>query len=208
MVKVAAPALSLDASGSLGGAMVFSKWKGRNYVRTLVIPANPKSGPQTGLRSMFKFLSQNWAALTAGNKATWLTAATAAAVSAFNRYVQYNQLRARNFLGPTAAYPEALVSTSPTAPTATATAGVRQITLSITKGANPATWGWMIFRSQTTGFTPAFSNMIAAVKIDGSGNGSYVDTPLPAGTYYYKIKGFNLDAVLGTLSTEYSATVT
>lgn len=207
MVKVAGPAMSLDASGSLGGAIVFSKWKGRNYVRTLVTPANPQSGPQTGLRAMFKFLSQNWAALSAGNKATWLIGATADAVSTFNKYVQFNQLRARNFLGVTAAYPPALVSTVCTAPTAVATAGVRQISLAITKGANPATWGWMIFRSLTTGFTPAFSNMVAAVLIDGSGNGSYVDTPLAAGTYYYKIKGFNLDAILGTLSTEYSGIV-
>lgn len=207
MVKVAAPAMSLDASGSLGGAIVFSKWKGRNYVRSLVTPANPQSGPQTGLRAMFKFLSQNWAALSAGNKATWLTAATAAAVSTFNQFMKFNQLRTRNFLGVTAAYPPALVSTVCTAPTSTATAGVRQITLAITKGANPATWGWQIFRSTVTGFTPAFSNLIAAVLIDGSGNGSYVDTPLAAGAYYYRIRGFNLDAVLGTLEVERTATV-
>jgi hypothetical protein len=208
MVKVAGPALSLDASGSIAGSMVFSKWKGRNYVRSLVTPANPKSGPQTGLRATFKFLSQNWAALSAGNKATWLTNATAKAVSTFNEYMQFNQSRARNFLGITAAYPPALVSTACTAPTTTVTAGVRQLSLAITKGANPATWGWMIFRSTVTGFTPAFSNMVAAVLIDGSGNGAYVDTPLAAGTYYYRVKGFNLDAVLGNLEAEKSGTVT
>jgi hypothetical protein len=156
---------------------------------------------------MFKFLSQNWAALSALNKATWLVGATADAVSTFNKYVQFNQLRARNFLGVTAAHPPALVSTAPTAPTNTATAGVRQITVAITKGANPSTWAWGIFRSGTTGFTPAFSNMVAVVLIDGSGNGSFVDTPLAAGAYFYRVKGYMLDAIMGALSTECTATV-
>ena len=44
MVKLGGPALSLDASGTVGGILTFSKWKGRPYVRTRVIPSNPKSG--------------------------------------------------------------------------------------------------------------------------------------------------------------------
>lgn len=46
--KVSTPLMSLDASGSVAKAITFSKWKGRNYVRQLVIPANPRtSGQQT-----------------------------------------------------------------------------------------------------------------------------------------------------------------
>lgn len=208
MVRVSAPALSLDASGTLAGAMVFSKWKGRNYVRSHVIPANPKTGPQIGVRSMFKFLSQYWTSQSALNKATWLLRAAENSVSEFNAYVSYNQFRWRNFLGPSKAFPAAEVATAPTAPTATAVAGVRQITLTITKGANAPDWGYMIFRSPTTTFTPAFSNCVATIQIIAGGNGLYVDTPLVAGAYFYMIKGFMADGKLGSISTEYTATVT
>jgi hypothetical protein len=207
MVRVSGPALSLDASGSLAGAMVFSKWKGRPYVRSHVIPSNPKSGAQVGVRAMFKFLSQKWGALTAGNKATWETTAEQVAISPFNAYLSKNQFRWRNFLTPSKAYPAADASTPPSAPTGVATAGVRQISLAITKGATAPTWGYLIFRSTTGTFTPVFSNCIAAVAIDGSGNGSYVDTPLEPGAYYYEVRGFNDDGITGTSSAEFTATV-
>ena len=41
MAKVSGPLFSVDASGSYAGSLVFSKWKGRNYVRQLVTPSNP-----------------------------------------------------------------------------------------------------------------------------------------------------------------------
>lgn len=50
MAKVTSPLMSLDASGSVAGAITFSKWKGRNYVRQLVIPANPRSSGQVASR--------------------------------------------------------------------------------------------------------------------------------------------------------------
>jgi hypothetical protein len=207
MVKVAGPMLSLDASGTLAGAMVFSKWKGRPYVRSHVVPSNPKSGAQVGVRAMFKFLSQKWGALTAGNKATWEATAEQLAISPFNAFLSKNQFRWRNFLTPSKVSPAAEIEAAPSAPTAVATAGVRQISLAITKGATAPTWGYMIFRSPTGTFTPVFSNAIAVVAIDGSGNGSYVDTPLAAGTYYYEIRGFTADGIAGPSSAEYSAVV-
>lgn len=208
MVRVAAPALSLDASGTIGDSMVFSKWKGRPYVRVRVIPHNPKSGGQVGIRSMFQFLTKQWAGLSAGNKATWITRAAATNISPFNGFIAYNQFRWRNFLGPSKVDPAAELSTSPSAPTATATAGVRQISLAITKGANAPDWGYLIFRSPTATFTPVWSNCIAVLAKDGTGNGLYIDTPLAAGSYWYHIVGIMIDGVKGTESSEYTATVT
>jgi len=43
VVRVTGPLYSQDASGTIGKAIVFSKWKGRNYVRKHVKPANPQS---------------------------------------------------------------------------------------------------------------------------------------------------------------------
>lgn len=51
MAKVTSPLMSLDASGSIAGALTFSKWKGRNYVRQLVTPANPQTSGQQEVRA-------------------------------------------------------------------------------------------------------------------------------------------------------------
>jgi len=51
MAKVTSPLMSIDASGSIASTIVFSKWKGRNYVRQLVVPANPRSAGQQLARS-------------------------------------------------------------------------------------------------------------------------------------------------------------
>lgn len=52
MAKVTGPLMSMDASGKLGDAIVFSKWKGQNYVRQFVIPANPQSALQGDTRQI------------------------------------------------------------------------------------------------------------------------------------------------------------
>ncbi len=43
--------MSLDASGTVAGTITFSKWKGRNYVRQRVTPANPQSEMQRTYRA-------------------------------------------------------------------------------------------------------------------------------------------------------------
>jgi hypothetical protein len=207
MVKVYGPALSVDASGTLANTMVFSKWKGRNYVRSHVNPAQPRTGAQVGVRAMFKFLSQQWASMTTGNKATWLALAKQHNVSEFNASTSFNQKRWRNYLCPTEASPPALASTAPSAPTLAVTAGVRQLTVAITHGATAPSWGYLIARYLVTGGTPAFSNTIAVIPIVSGGSASFVDTPLKSGTYFYKVTGFNTDAVMGTASTEATGTV-
>jgi len=52
MAKVSGPLMSMDASGKLADAVVFSKWKGRNYVRQWLKPANPMSADQGDNRIM------------------------------------------------------------------------------------------------------------------------------------------------------------
>jgi len=46
--------MSMDASGAFGGAIVFSKWKGRNTVRQLVTPSNPMSTDQVTARNRIR----------------------------------------------------------------------------------------------------------------------------------------------------------
>lgn len=208
MAIVKGPAMSLDASGQLGGAIVFSKWKGRNYVRSLVTPANPRSGAQTGFRQSMKFLSQAWAALSDAEKATWITRAGDMIVSPFNAYTSYDQKRWRNFLTPSKEDPAAEASTPATAPTGAAVAGVRMATITLTDSATAPDWGYTLFRSESTGFVPAISNAIASFIWDSGGATEYVDTPMEPGTYYYRSRGFNDDGIAGALDVEFTVTIT
>ena len=208
MVKVAGPMMSMAASGTLADTATFSAWKGRPYVRERVIPSNPKSPAQVGMRSMFRFLTQIWAGLTAGNKATWDDRAKQTAISPFNAYCGYNQDRWHHFKGPTKQDPAAEVGAGGTAPTTTVTAGVKELSLSIADGITPPAWGWIIHRSLTTGFTPSRSTLIAAIERTATPT-EYLDTPLDTGvTYYYRIQGFSDDGVLGALEAEKSGTPT
>jgi hypothetical protein len=208
MVKVNAPALSLSASGKLAGAMVFASWKGRPYVRELVIPANPKTGPQKGIRAMMKFLSQYWKTLTTANKATWDALATQTTISPFNAYMAYNMSRWRRFLAPSKVNPATEVSTGLTVTTITATGAIHQCTVTITPSAGTNIWAFAIFRSPTGTFDGVFSNCIAIVDANAANPVSHVDTPLVAGTYYYSARIINIDGKLGTESSEATGTVT
>lgn len=208
MVKVQAPAISLDASGSLAGALVFSKWKGRNYVRSLVKPANPQSGGQTGVRAAFKFLSQEWAGLGTTEKATWDDLAEQLVVSPFNAYMRFNLLRNRNFLGMTQDETMAPPAGVDAIDDFAAVAGIRQITIELsTVAVVNGCWGFLLYSSTTLGFTPAFDNLIAVVPADGITSVFFVHTPLEPDTYYYDAKPMGVTGDLGALDGEINATV-
>lgn len=197
MVKVAGPAMSLEASGQLAGILVFSKWKGRPYVRSLVRPSNPKSGGQVGVRSLFKFIAQNWAPIPSIQQASWETRADQKIVSPFNAYMGYNQSRWRDFLAPTSLDPAGTILT-PGVPGAISTAaGVRSATLTIAITTENDGWGIMAFRSPDTGFTTAFDNLIGIGPYSGTDDVVIIDTPLEVGTYYYNFRSFSLDGQLG-----------
>lgn len=208
MVKVQAPALSLEASGSIGGALVFSKWKGRSYVRSLVVPSNPKSGGQVGVRAMFKFLSQQWASIGATPQATWEDRADQKIVSPFNAFMGYNLARWRDFLAPSDSDPADTADSAAVIGTPTAVAGVRSVTVTVPITTANDGWGVAVFRSTSTGFDTAFDNLIGVGIIDGTNDVVVVDTPLEPDTYYYNMREFTLDGQLGTEDGEINATVT
>lgn len=206
MVKVYGPMMSMDASGTIADAATFSKWKGRNYVRQRIIPANPQSAAQTAVRAWMRFLSQIWNGLTAGNKATWDTRAKEASISAFNAFCGYNLARWHHFKSPSKEDPAAETGAGGDAPTTTVTAGVKELSLSIADGATPPDWGWIVHRSTTTGFTPSASTVVAAVERTATPT-VYLDSNLVTGTtYYYRVGGFSDDGVKGTLEAEKSGT--
>lgn len=209
MVKVAAPCLSLDASGQLAGALVFSKWKGRNYVRTLVKPANPQSVKQVSVRAMFKFLSQEWTNNSTAEKATWNEMADDQVISPFNSFMGYNQTRWRNGLTPIRDLPLGTSTGVGNITFTSATGGVRLATLVFTTATLQDHFGALVARSVTTGFTPGFENLVNVYNLRTAGANAFIDTPLTAGTYYYRALWFdNKGNPKASWEAEKSATVT
>lgn len=207
MVKVQAPALSLEASGSIGGALVFSKWKGRPYVRSLVKPANPRSGGQVGMRSMFSFLAKEWDGLGATPQATWEDRADQMIVSPFNAFMSYNQFRWRDFLAPSDTDPAATDDTHCVTGVLAAVAGVRSITVTQPITTENQGWGIAFFRGLTTGFDSAFDNLVGVRALSGTDDVVLVDSPLDPDEYFYVCRAITLDGQLDTEGSEVNATV-
>jgi len=66
MAKATGPLFSLEASGTIGKTVTYSRWKGRPYVRVRVIPLNPYIAAQVRARNLIRCLAlgQHWANAT------------------------------------------------------------------------------------------------------------------------------------------------
>ena len=92
MARLTGPLLSLDASGSIWGTIVYSKWKGLNYARLSVTPYNPKSDYQTGIRDTVKWgvlYFTKGAYVLPPAKTWWNTYAEGTNMSGINRFMMF-----------------------------------------------------------------------------------------------------------------------
>ncbi len=92
MARLTGPLLSLDASGSIFGTVVYSKWKGLNYARLSVTPYNPKSSAQVGIRetiSMGNMYFTKGDYVSAAAKTWWNTYAEGTNMSGINRFMKF-----------------------------------------------------------------------------------------------------------------------
>lgn len=71
MAKTVAPLLSFDAGGQIAKTQVYSRWKGRSYVRRYVVPANPNSTGQQAVRGAFSWLMKAWKFWPASSSLAW-----------------------------------------------------------------------------------------------------------------------------------------
>lgn len=207
MVRVKGPLFSMEASGTIGNAIVFSKWKGRDYVRRHAIPSNPKSGLQVGVRSVFGFIAQDFANLSDADVSDWSDLAAGDNITSLNAQIRDAVDRARRNLGwrENTTDPSGSTVDDPTG--GAATAQPKTLVLSWTDPvANQPDYCYAIYRSTTSGFTPDISNLIAVVPVSQT---TYTDPGLTAGdTYYYVVRGLSTAGDLGDLSTEFSGTPT
>jgi hypothetical protein len=204
MVRVIAPLMSMDASGTLAKSHVFAKWKGRNYVRRHAIPANPRSGLQVAMRQILKFITQNYPNWDANAVADWKAAAATDNITPLNAQVRDAGKRARDNKGIRAdTHTDATAAAS--APTMTAAAETRGVKLTITAGANAPDYVWLIYRKQGADPTGVIPELIA---VQTAATLTYTDADVTANlAYSYKAIGCNKDGTLGTLQAA-SATAT
>ena len=167
MALVKGPLFSLEAAGSVGRAIVFSKWKGRAYVRQHVVPSNPMSGAQVGRRSMFGFLAQMWAGLSAPDQAAWQTVADQIVCSPFNAYIKINMEFWHQFLTPSQNGNFAGVSAGSDNVLTAAAWEENRIKLSIAGTALAENWGIIIFGKLGAAVTPTVGTAVM-VKYDGT----------------------------------------
>lgn len=92
MTRVQGPLFSVTASGTIGDAIVFSNWKGLPYVRSRVIPANPRTTTQQASRELLTSGVSTWqsgVSLESGSKTSWDFYASGTGMSGFNRYIKF-----------------------------------------------------------------------------------------------------------------------
>jgi len=192
-MKVTAPLFSLDASGSIGGAIVASKWKGRNYMRRLVTPSNPRSGPQMSNRGMMGFLSQIWASLTGLEQATWQALAAQGNFSPFNAFVRYDLRRWTQFTYPTITVPALGTGTIDDVPVIVGQDGVGQLSGTVTPdAADTDRWAVALYVNEVAGASFAKEDLKIIVPCVANGAYPWVITGLAPGVYYVKGQSFTI----------------
>jgi hypothetical protein len=210
MALVNGPLFSLDASGQVAKALVYSRWKGRPYVRKYVVPANPDSLGQKATRSMMGFISGQWASLSTTDQDSWNSLAAAAGYSSFNAYTSGNM--DQHALGNAPSQNSARGETAPAQESEfdSQTGGVGRIdgTVSLAAAATNE-WGIEVRIGTTASPTVATTTPAAIVAQNGTTDVPFEITGLEPGTYYLATRSFSDDGAYGTVdSVEGPITVT
>jgi hypothetical protein len=206
MARVKGPLFSVDASGTVASTVVFSRWRGRNYVRRHAIPANPRSAGQTAARTVIAFLAPEWSLMTDADKASWENLAEATNISPFNAFVAANARNWRDLMAPTKTHPAARTTAPGTVGVLTKLVSGRSVQVTVPVAAGSDDWGLALLRSGTTGVSQLTNAVMAAEA--GPAEVVFVDGPLEPGTYYYNARVWSADGNLGAIGTQVSATVT
>lgn len=90
MAKVTAPLLSMGARGQIGSSMVLAKWRGVDYARQYVKPANPQTEAQMANRTRFALLREMHKLAPAPLRDPWDAFAKGRPFTGVNKFVGEN----------------------------------------------------------------------------------------------------------------------
>jgi len=148
MAKTTAPLLSFSASGQIAKTQVYSKWKGRGYVRRHVVPSNPQTAEQSLTRNAFTFLQNVYKLAPALFTDPWDAYARGLVMTSRNALTKQNlpTLRTATDLNIFTFSPGALGGLPPAS--AVATPGAGQISVAIAAPAVVPS-GWTVYSAIT-----------------------------------------------------------
>jgi hypothetical protein len=202
MARVRGGLLSLEASGAIGGAMIFASWKGRQYVRKFVVSANPRSGDQVGVRSNFAGCVAAFKELSEGDEALWKVVADKLSWTPLNAMVSVAQKNLQALMG-MQELPTRIDDTAPEAPTtAAAEKSGNKAILTWVDSVAADLYGTYIYRSPTAVFTAGPGNLVGVVL---AGVEEWAETP-GLGTWYWQLKADDVDGNLGVPTAEVTLT--
>ena len=90
MTVLTGPLFSLTARQTIGSAITYSAWRGIQYARTRVIPANPQTAAQIAVRDVFATLNNLWNRAPTLFRAPWTASAEGQPLTDRNRLIQEN----------------------------------------------------------------------------------------------------------------------
>ncbi len=152
MAKVTGPFMSFGGSGQIGKAMVAAKWRGVQYVREYVVPANPRTVAQQEIRTLFAYLREMWKLAPGEVLTTWNAFAQGRPFTGMNKFVGENvrvlkrEADLDNFIGS----PGSGGGLPPLSITPTAGAAPGEIDIAITPPTPPD--GWVLVKAVATAF--------------------------------------------------------
>lgn len=193
MPKLTAPLISADATGRLGAALIFSKWKGRRTVRKLTKPSPPPTGKQIGLRAFTRWLCREWCTLTAAQKATWQTLASSSNIAPYNAFTAENIKRWRSDLAPGKTYPVGETGFWGNIQNIVASDGIGCIHLDFDCVSVNDSWSCALFSATPDAYLPVWYRTIDFINVDAIAHYHWVYRPLPPGFHWIVLYNFSDD---------------
>jgi hypothetical protein len=199
--------MSMDASGTVANAITFSRWRGRQYVRRHVVPSNPSTSFQVGIRAMLAVLANQWASIGLSFQASWAHPAALVNLLPFHAYIRDNMRRWRDNRGVSQSYPPPETLT-PELPVLTATGHERYALLGLDASGYAGTWLFTLHRELGVIAAPTYANCVKILPSNFGFPLSFVDSPLAKGTYHYMAASITSDGLFGSPTADTTAVVT
>ena len=142
MATTTGPVLSISARGTVGKTLTYSAWKGINYVRQRVIPANPKSIAQEANRNLMRWVHDAYKYLPATVQEPWVEYVKGQPMTPANAWQQANQVALKGATDLTNIVFAKPVRSGPPCPSITVTPGTASLT--VAAGTPSIITGWTI----------------------------------------------------------------
>ena len=207
MVKLVGPALSSQASGSLGDALTFSELQKRPYLKKYAKPKQPRTPPQMAIRAMVSILTTQWQHLSPAEQTTWSTLVPRGAPTRYHAFIGANMHRYRTWRAPGKEYPVTEAGAIPSGINHQVYPGVNSVRCQFRTLATPYPWTFFIFRDTASMPTQRWDRLIASRPWTSRAWTFFLDTPLASGTYYYRFSSCSATGLWKHAATERVAVV-